>query len=196
MSSAAQGFILTTMRYCSQCGDPVARRIPNGDNRPRYVCGSCETIHYQNPKVITGCLPFYKNQVLLCKRSIAPREGFWTLPAGFLETGETTSQGALRETAEEANARVEIIGLYTLFSLPHISQVYMFYRARLTDLDFYPGEETLETQLFSGDEIPWDELAFRVVAETLEHYFDDLPGNDFPIRTKDIIIDPGRSPIS
>ena len=196
MSSAAQGFILATMKYCSQCGDLVAQRIPNGDNRPRYVCGSCETIHYQNPKVITGCLPFYENQVLLCKRSIAPREGFWTLPAGFLETGETTSQGALRETAEEANARVEIIGLYTLFSLPHISQVYMFYRARLTDLDFYPGEETLETQLFQEDEIPWEELAFRVVTETLEYYFSDLPGNGFPIRTKDIMIDPGRRPLS
>lgn len=117
------------------------------------------------------------------------------MPAGFLENGETTAQGALRETKEEANANAEVIDLYTLFSLPHISQVYMFYRARLTDLDFYPGVESHETQLFQQDEIPWDHLAFPVVTETLKHYFDDLKSGEFPIRTQDIIIDRKRDPI-
>ena len=183
------------MKYCSQCGDPVTQRIPDGDSRTRFVCETCETIHYQNPKIITGCLPFHEDKVLLCKRSIAPRAGYWTLPAGFLEIGETTAQGALRETAEEANASAEIIELYTLFSLPHISQVYMFYRAKLTDLDFHPGEETLETRLFHEHEIPWDELAFPVVTETLKHYFGDFSNDEFPFRTQDIVIDRKRDPI-
>jgi len=179
------------MKYCSQCGDPVSQRIPEGDNRPRYVCESCETIHYQNPKVVTGCLPFHENKVLLCRRSIAPREGLWTLPAGFLENGETAAQGALRETSEEANANAEIIALYTLFSLPHISQIYIFYRARLIDLDFHPGAESLETELFAENEIPWDEIAFPVVTETLKYYFSDFPGSEFPFRSRDIVIDRG-----
>jgi ADP-ribose pyrophosphatase YjhB (NUDIX family) len=183
------------MNYCSQCGDAVLHRIPEGDNRPRFVCESCEMIHYQNPKIITGCLPFFEDKVLLCKRSIAPREGYWTLPAGFLENGETTSQGALRETVEEANASATIIELYTLFSLPHISQVYMFYRAKLVDLDFHPGEESLETRLFEEHEIPWDELAFPVITETLRHYFIDLPNNEFPVRAQDIVIDRKKHPI-
>ena len=154
----------------------------------RFVCDSCDTIHYQNPRVITGCLPFFEDRVLLCRRSIAPRSGFWTLPAGFLENGESTDQGALRETREEANANAEIQDLYTLFNLPHISQIYMFYRARLKDLNFSPGEETLETRLFSEAEIPWKELAFPVITETLTHYFADLPKREFPIRTQTIII--------
>ena len=154
----------------------------------------CETIHYQNPRVITGCLPFHEDKVLLCRRSIAPRSGFWTLPAGFLENGETTTEGALRETVEEANARAEIIDLYTLFSLPHISQIYLFYRARLTDLDFSPGAESLETRLFDQSEIPWDELAFPVITETLKHYFRDLPNHHFPVRSRDIVIDRKREP--
>ncbi len=183
------------MKYCSQCGDPVSHIVPEGDNRPRYVCTSCKTIHYQNPKVVAGCLPFFEDKVLLCKRAIAPRKGYWTLPAGYLENGETTSQGALRETIEEANANVELLDLYTLFSLPHISQIYLFYRARLTDLDFFPGEETLETRLFSEHEIPRNELAFPVITETLEHYFQDLPKDHFPIRSMDIVIDRKRHPI-
>ncbi len=178
------------MKYCSQCGDELNHRVPDGDNRPRFVCDSCETIHYQNPKIVTGCLPIFEDKVLLCKRSIAPRAGFWTLPAGFLENGETAEQGALRETVEEANAKAEIIELYTLFSLPHISQVYLFYRAQLTDLDFYPGEESLETRLFEEQEIPWEELAFPVITETLKHYFSDFSSNVFPVRTQNIVIDP------
>ena len=190
-----QMFILGIMKYCSQCGDPVMHRVPEGDNRPRYVCGSCETIHYQNPRVVAGCLVHTADRVLLCRRSIAPRAGYWTLPAGFMENGETTAQGALRETREEANANAEILHLYTLFSLPHISQIYMFYRARLLDEDFFPGEETLETRLFRESEIPWDKLAFPVVTETLRHFFADLPADEFPVRTQDIIIDRSRDPI-
>jgi len=182
-------FILNDMKYCNQCGNPVSLRTPEGDNRPRYVCSSCKKIHYQNPKIVAGCLPFFDDKVLLCKRAISPRAGYWTLPAGYLENGETTSQGALRETIEEANANTELKGLYTLFSLPHISQIYMFYRARLTDLDFFPGTESIETRLFSEREIPWGELAFPVINETLKHYFHDLPLNKFPIRSLDIVLD-------
>ena len=183
------------MKYCSQCGDPVSHIVPQGDNRQRYVCTSCNTIHYQNPKVVVGCLPFFEDKVLLCKRAIAPRKSYWTLPAGYLENGETTSQGALRETIEEANANAELLALYTFFSLPHISQVYLFYRARLTDLDFFSGEETLETKLFSEQEIPWSGLAFPVINETLKYYFQDLPKNHFPIRSQDITIDRKRHSI-
>lgn len=176
------------MKFCSQCGESVTQRIPEGDNRSRFVCTVCEVIHYQNPRIIAGCLPVYEDKVLLCKRSIEPRSGYWTLPAGFLENGETTSDGALRETREEANANATIIELYTLFSLPHISQVYMFFRASLDDLDFSPGEETLETQLFSEDEIPWDELAFPVITQTLNHYFEDRKEDLFPVRSLDIVL--------
>ncbi len=176
------------MKYCSDCGDEVSQKIPAGDSRLRHVCNTCDSIHYHNPKIITGCLPFHEDRVLLCKRSIAPREGYWTLPAGFMENGETTAQGALRETREEANANAQIVELYTVFSLPHISQVYMFYRALLSDLDFHPGEETLETRLFSESEIPWDQLAFPVITETLQHWFEDLREATFPIRNKDIIV--------
>jgi ADP-ribose pyrophosphatase YjhB (NUDIX family) len=133
-------------------------------------------------------LPIYEDKVLLCKRSIEPRSGKWTLPAGFLENGETTAGGALRETREEANANASIIELYTLFSLPHISQVYMFFRASLDDLDFSPGDETLETRLFDEHEIPWDELAFPVITQTLNHYFEDRKEGAFPIRSLDIVI--------
>jgi ADP-ribose pyrophosphatase YjhB (NUDIX family) len=177
------------MNYCNQCGEAVSQQIPEGDNRLRYVCNTCATIHYENPRVITGCLPIHEDQILLCKRAIEPRLGLWTLPAGFLENGETSADGALRETMEEANARVNIEGLYTLFSLPHISQVYMFFRATLQDLDFYAGEESLEVQLFNEDEIPWDNLAFPVITETLKHYFKDRTDNTFQTRYLDIVIE-------
>ena len=183
------------MKYCSQCGESVSHRIPAGDHLPRFICDTCDTIHYQNPRVITGCLPFFEEKILLCRRSIEPREGYWTLPAGFLENGETTAQGALRETQEEANADAEVIELYTLFSLPHISQIYMFYRAQLNNLDFSPGVESHETRLFTQLEIPWDHLAFPVVTETLKYYFDDFKRGDFPIRSQDIIINRQKDPI-
>ena len=177
------------MKFCSQCGKSVSHRIPDGDNRYRYICDACDTIHYQNPRIIAGCLPIHEDKVLLCKRSIDPRAGKWTLPAGFLEDSETIAQGAMRETSEEANAHVEIIDLYTVFSLPHISQVYMFFRAQLTDLDYSAGEETLEARLFEEEEIPWDELAFPVITQTLTHYFEDRKNDSFPVRSLEIIIE-------
>lgn len=174
------------MNFCSSCGHTVVFRVPPGDNRERFVCEHCETVHYQNPRIVTGCLAALGDRVLLCRREIEPRAGRWTLPAGFLENGETTEEGALRETLEEACARVGNASLYTIFSLPHISQVYMFYRGMLLDTDFRPGDETLEVALFRETEIPWDELAFPVVTRTLEHFFRDLPGRDFPVRAEEI----------
>jgi len=176
------------MKYCSQCGGTVALRIPDGDTQQRFVCGHCDVIHYQNPRIIAGCIPVYENQVLLCRRAIEPRYGKWTLPAGFLENGESISQGALRETLEEANARVEIDTLYTIFSLPHISQVYVFYKARLLDLDFFSGIESLETKLFAEADIPWSELSFAAITQTLEHFFSDQRQGVFI--TREATIDP------
>lgn len=174
------------MKFCSQCGQAVKLEIPAGDNRERHVCSHCDTIHYQNPRIITGTLPILGNQVLLCRRAIEPRYGLWTLPAGFMENGETTEQGASRETWEEARAKVRIKGLYTLFNLPQINQVYFFYRAELTRPEFGAGPESLEVALFHEDEIPWDELAFPVVERTLKHYFSDRKNGLFPVRTEDI----------
>lgn len=171
------------MKFCSHCGTSVELRIPEGDNLPRHVCPQCETIHYQNPKIVTGCIPEWEDQVLLCKRAIEPRSGFWTLPAGFMENAETVEQAAARESMEEANARVEIMDLYTMYSLPHINQVYILYRARLLDLDFYAGPESLDVRLFREAEIPWQELAFRTVYHTLKHFFEDRQNNQFRLHT-------------
>ena len=172
------------MNYCSQCGGTVALSIPDGDTRQRFVCGHCDVIHYQNPRIIAGCIPVYEGQVLLCKRAIEPRYGKWTLPAGFLENEESIAQGAMRETLEEANARVHSLELYSLFSLPHISQVYMFYRAQLADLNFFAGDESLAVKLCSEDEIPWDELSFPVVTDTLKCYLADREKGTFPFRER------------
>jgi ADP-ribose pyrophosphatase YjhB (NUDIX family) len=161
-------------RYCSVCGsERIELRVPDGDNLPRHVCAACLTIHYQNPKIVVGCLPEFGEQVLLCLRAIEPRRGLWTLPAGFLENGETLAAGAMRETLEEANARVAIGPLYTVISLPHIGQVYMMFRSRLADCEFGPGPESLEVRLFGEDEIPWEQLAFRTIGRTLRNYFLD-----------------------
>lgn len=171
------------MKYCSACGaDRIESRIPAGDNLPRFVCAACGAIHYQNPKVVVGCLPEWEDRVLLCRRAIEPRHGLWTLPAGFLENGETVIAGAARETLEEANARVAIGELYTMISLPHISQIYVMFRARLVDLDFGPGHESLEVRLFREDEIPWEDIAFRTIGRTLRNFFLDRRLGAFPTR--------------
>lgn len=170
------------MHFCSQCGDTVELRIPLGDDRERHVCIRCETIHYQNPRVIVGCLPVAGDRILLCKRAIEPRLGYWTLPAGFLENGETTLAGAQRETWEEAHARVENPALYRIFDLPHINQIYMFYRGALIDNQFGAGTESLEVELFEPAEIPWSQLAFPVVVETLREYIADCERGEFPVR--------------
>lgn len=170
------------MRFCSQCGHPVELRIPTGDDRERHICIQCETIHYQNPRVIVGCLPISGERILLCKRAIEPRLGFWTLPAGFLENGETTLAGAQRETWEEAHAQIANPMLYRIFDLPHINQIYMFYRGDLLDNRFGPGSESLEVDLFYAEDIPWQQLAFPVVVETLREYLADRAQGEFPVR--------------
>lgn len=171
------------MKFCSFCGDPVVLRIPAGDSRERHVCDSCETIHYHNPRIITGCLPIYGDRVLLCKRAIEPRRDYWTLPAGFMENGETTAQGALRESYEEARAEIGNLHLYCLYSVPEINQVFFFYRSELRhEQAFGVGEESTEVRLFTEAEIPWEELAFYTVYKTLKYYFADRQKNDFPVR--------------
>jgi len=161
------------MKFCSHCGSTVALKIPDGDNLPRHVCDACGTIHYQNPKIIVGCIAEWEQRILLCRRAIEPRHGLWTVPAGFMENGETTAQGAARETLEEANARVEIGPLYAMYNIPHINQVYILFRARLLDLDFSAGAESLEVGLHSEHEIPWEQIAFATVRNTLQHYYAD-----------------------
>lgn len=161
------------MKYCSHCSATVELLIPEGDSLPRYVCTTCHVIHYQNPKVVVGCIPEWEDKILLCRRAIEPRLGWWTVPAGFMENNETLAQAAARETLEEATARVEIGDLYAIYSLPHISQVYVLFRAQLLDLDFKPGIESLEVKLMSEPEIPWEEMAFRVIHDPLRRYFNE-----------------------
>ena len=171
------------MKFCSHCGSPrIELRVPEGDNLPRFVCADCGTIHYQNPKIVVGCLPEWQGRVLLCKRAIEPRYGLWTLPAGFLENGETIVAGALRETLEEARARVEPGDLYTVISLPQINQIYVMFRARLDDLGFGPGTESLEVRLYDEADVPWEQLAFRTITRTLRNYFLDRREGAFPLR--------------
>lgn len=169
------------MKFCSECGALVNRLIPPGDTHERFVCAACTTVHYQNPKMVVGCIPEWEDQILLCRRAIDPRHGLWTLPAGFMELAETTAEAAAREALEEANASIEIGDLYTLYNLPHISQVYLIYRGRLRNLDFSPGIESLEVRLFRESEIPWDQMAFRVITYTLEHFFADRRQGHYPL---------------
>ncbi|MCH8499514.1 MAG: NUDIX hydrolase [Marinobacter sp.] len=174
------------MKFCSSCGHPVEQRVPEGDNRPRYVCTHCHTIHYQNPKIVAGTIAVWESRILLCRRAIEPRHGFWTLPAGFMENTETTVEAAQRETWEEAMAQVEIDDLYSIIHVPHIDQVHMFYRGRLVDGLFGAGEESLESALFTFDDIPWDQLAFPTVKRALEHFVEDFARNRFELRVSDI----------
>lgn len=169
------------MKYCSNCGAPVTLKTPAGDHLPRYVCDACQTIHYQNPKVVAGCILEWEGKILLCRRAIEPRYGLWTLPAGFMENGETTEEAAVREAKEEALVDVEIIDLYSVFSIPHVSQVFMMFRGRMRSPAFGPGPESLEVRLFAEDEIPWDAIAFKTVKETLKHYFTDRRVGSFRV---------------
>lgn len=180
------------MNYCNACGGPLSLSIPPGEDRQRHICDDCKTVHYLNPRVVVCAIPAWGDQVLLCRRAIEPRLGFWTLPGGFMENGESTLQTAARETIEEACARIEVGELFALFNIIHINQVQLFFRARLCDLDFKPGSESLETALFKQDEIPWDEIAFPAVATTLREYYKDFKSGQFQLRMADITLGPDQ----
>ena len=175
------------IKNCRECGTAVVYRIPDdGDTKPRAVCPACHTIHYENPLNVVGTVPYLGDRVLLCKRNIEPRWGLWTLPAGFMELNETTSEGAARETIEEAGAQFELQGLFTLVNVSRVGQVHLFYRAQLTSDQFDPGHETLETRMFLESEIPWEDIAFRTTRVTLERYFADRRAGTFSIHQIDI----------
>lgn len=167
------------MKFCSDCGAPVSLKVPAGDNLPRFVCEACQAIHYHNPKIVAGCIPEWNGKILMCRRAIEPQYGLWTFPAGFMETGETTEQAAARETLEEARADVEITSLYAVFSIPHISQVYIVFRGAIRTPEFGAGSESLEVQLIEPDKIPWESLAFRVIHESLRRYVQDRNEGSF-----------------
>lgn len=175
------------IKHCRNCGSAVVYRLPDdGDTRERAVCPACDTIHYENPLNVVGTVPHYGDKVLLCKRNIEPAWGKWTLPAGFMELGETTAEGAARETDEEAGAQFEMEDLFSVLSVPRVGQVHLFFRARLLSDRFAPGHETIEARLFAEDEIPWEEIAFRTVKETLTRYFEDRRKGRFDVHTGDI----------
>ncbi|NHC07193.1 NUDIX hydrolase [Azonexus fungiphilus] len=167
------------MSYCIQCGNAATRQVPPGDNLHRLVCSVCGHIHYDNPRLIVGCIAEWQGRILLCRRAIEPRLGYWTLPAGFMENGETTAQAAARETQEEAGARVAIDAAFALVSIAHINQIHLFYRGRMPSPAFAAGEESLEVALFAADEIPWCELSFRSVRLCLEAYLADRQNGHF-----------------
>jgi ADP-ribose pyrophosphatase YjhB (NUDIX family) len=175
------------MNFCSHCGTPVEFRVPPGDSLPRHICPRCGEIHYLNPKLVIGCVAEWEDRILLCRRAIEPRYGLWTLPAGFMENGETTTQAALRETFEEACARVQIDALFSLVNVPYINQVHLFYRGQLLNTDFAAGSESLETALFFEAGIPWKELAFRSVELCLKAYFADRRAGRFEFHEDNLI---------
>jgi ADP-ribose pyrophosphatase YjhB (NUDIX family) len=178
------------MKFCSACGAPTEHRIPEDDNRPRHICTQCKTIHYQNPNIVAGTIPVHEDKILLCRRAIKPRHGYWTLPAGFMENQETTTEAAMRETWEEAEARVNIDGLYTVINVPQIDQVHMFFRATIIDGAFGVGVESLETRLFREDQIPWDDLAFPTIRKTLKLFFEERRLGVFNVHVTDIVRSP------
>jgi ADP-ribose pyrophosphatase YjhB (NUDIX family) len=171
------------MNFCSNCGAKVNRKIPLGDDRIRHVCSSCGQIHYQNPKLVVGVVPEWQGRILLCRRAIEPRQGLWTLPAGYLENGETADDGARRETWEEARARVHALAPYALFDLTFVNQLYLMYRGSMVSDACDPGAESMEVGLFAETEIPWDQIAFLVIEETLRRYFQDRARGAFAFQT-------------
>ena len=176
------------IKHCRECGGAVVYRIPDdGDTRERAVCPICHTIHYENPLNVVGTVPHLGDKVLLCKRNIEPRKGKWTLPAGFMELEETTAEGAARETVEEAGALFEMEGLFAVLNVARVGQVHLFYTARMLSDHVDPGHETMETGLYTEAAIPWDEIAFRTVKETLEHYFADRRAGRLALRVIDIV---------
>jgi ADP-ribose pyrophosphatase YjhB (NUDIX family) len=181
------------LTFCSVCAHPLEVRVPPGDSLPRASCAQCGTIHYRNPRLVVGCLPVWEERVLLCKRAIEPRYGKWTLPAGFMENGESLAEGAMRETLEEAGARVKLGPVLALLSVPEIHQVHVFHRAELLDLNFAPGEESLAVALYAEEEIPWDELAFPTVKRALRHFFADRRRGCFELHEESLRRETGKS---
>ena len=172
--------------HCRVCGGATTYGIPPDDNRERAICDVCGEIHYENPLNVVGTVPVWEDQMLLCKRNIEPRRGYWTLPAGFMELGESLAEGAVRETVEEAGARIELGPLFTVLNVVRVGQVHFYYRARMIDQSLAPGPETIEARLFREDEIPWDHLAFRTVRQTLQHFFEDRRSGCFELHTGDV----------
>jgi ADP-ribose pyrophosphatase YjhB (NUDIX family) len=174
------------MKFCSACGRTVESKVPAGDHRPRFVCAGCETVHYENPRIIAGCVPEWEGKILLCKRAIEPRRGFWTVPAGFMENGEAVQDAAAREAAEEALANVEIGSLVSIVNVLRAHQVHMTFRARLLDTNFGVGEESLEVGLYAEEEIPWEDIAFLSVEFSLRRYFEDRRAGVEKLHYRDI----------
>lgn len=179
------------MKYCSECGDKVELRVPEGDNRERHICIRCDVVHYQNPKTVVGTVPLYHNSqgepsILLCKRGIEPRLGYWTLPAGFLENDETTLQGAVRETLEETCAEVSHISMYRVLNVPYSNQIHIFFRASLPEPVFSVTSESTEVRLFGLDEIPWRQLSFPTVYKTLKDFVLEYKTGEFTTSMHDI----------
>jgi ADP-ribose pyrophosphatase YjhB (NUDIX family) len=185
--------LMKSMKFCSACGHEVALKVPPGDHLPRHVCTHCGEIHYRNPKVIVGCIPEWEDgRIIMCRRNIEPRMGKWTFPAGFLELGETSGQGAAREAQEESQAAVEITGLLTLINVPYVSQLYVIHRARLLRPEFGPTPESSEVRLMREDEIPWDEIAFPTVWHGLKFFFSDRASGVQGFHELDLIKRPAR----
>ena len=177
--------MVKSFQYCPMCAAPMKVMLSGVDSHPREVCSECGYVHYVNPLPVVGTIPVWGDKVLLCRRAIEPRKGYWTLPAGFMETGETLKEGAARETWEESGAHIEVKGLLTLIDVAQASpsQVHFYFVAELKDLDWNPGPETIEQRLFSEDEIPWDEISFTTVKTTLEHYFADRRAGRFSLHS-------------
>jgi ADP-ribose pyrophosphatase YjhB (NUDIX family) len=175
------------VKHCRNCGTALVYRLPDdGDTKERGVCPQCHTVHYENPLTVVGTVPHWGDQVLLCKRNIEPRFGKWTLPAGFMELQETSAQGAARETVEEAGAQFEMQELFALLNVARVGQVHIYYRARLLSDQFAPGIETIEARLFTEEQIPWEEIAFHTIKETLQRYFEDHRKGRYGIHTADL----------
>jgi len=174
------------INFCSSCGAPMEGKIPVGDDHLRSVCTKCSYVHYENPKMVVGCIPIFEDRILLCRRNIEPRKGMWTLPAGYLENRESVQEGAARETLEETRAHVKIIAPYRLFNIVFVDQIYLMFRARLGDEKFGPTSESSEVRLFKEADIPWDEIAFEVIKLTLVDFFQDRKQGAYSFKIKDL----------
>ncbi len=174
------------MNFCPYCGAPLVLQIPEGDDRPRYRCSACGRVHYENPKVVVGCIPLWEDKILLCRRNIEPQKGLWTLPAGYLENGETVKEGAIRETLEESGAVVNSLHTYLLLDIVHICQIYLMFLGQLESPSFHPTHESSEVALFTEKDVPWDAVAFRAIEKTLRCYFQDRAEGRFPFRNRQI----------